>query len=649
MWTNEQKHAIDVRDKSILVSAAAGSGKTAVLVERIIGLIKQGEIRLDKLLITTFTVAAAGEIRGRILKSLTDRLNQNPDDGKLAEQIALFDRATIGTIHSFCQTILRNNFYKTPLPADFQIMDDAKLEILKEEVLSEVIEEEYAQGNENFLEFAEGYCPGKDDSTLREIIKKLHIYSTATKDPVAWLEKCKDLYLIKDMSPDQYLSEGWGGEYIKSLPPMLSSYILTYSYLIDESDIEEGYEAYGDFLRSEQSKLADLYHLTRRTKSWTEVSNAIQDFVFERIPNRAKGSDDTVKKLVSAHREKLKKIFNTYKNEVFYGDAYQIYEDIQVAGKYAVALCDVVIKFTNAYSQAKLKKGWVDFSDLEHYTIKLLKEYPDDFKDKYDALMIDEFQDTNEAQAEIFYSLSNGKNLFVVGDIKQSIYRFRNAQPQLFAQMDNMYCQHPEKGETIYLAKNFRCSGQVVDFANRIFTRVMNPWVGEVDYGGKERLVRGGSSANDGYVEINIISKKFAKEDERSDDELMTNELRREAMLVAKKIHSLVEVEKPLIYDKSADCMRPVEYRDITVLSRKSKGVISIFAEEIAALGMPVYCDETGSFSNTTEITFLMSLLRVIDNPLQDVELLGVLRSPVFGFNDDDLVALRGISKTASV
>ena len=649
MWTNEQQYAIDVRDKNILVSAAAGSGKTAVLVERIINLIKQGEIRLDKLLITTFTVAAAGEIRERILKSLTDYLNENPDDGAMATQIALFDKATIGTIHSFCQAILRNNFYKTPLPADFKIMDDAQLELLKEEVLSEVIEEEYEREDEAFLAFAEGYCPGKDDSALRTIIKKLHVYSTATKDPVAWLEKCKDLYDLGDMSPDQFLSKGWGGEYIKGIPPMLSAYITTYSYLVELSDNEEGYEAYGDFLKNEQDKLLDLYSLINKSNSWKEISLAVHSFVFERMPSKAKGSDDTVKKIVSTHREKLKKIFNNYKTEVFYDDADGICRDTQVAGKFAKALCDVVIKFEKAYSDAKLKKGWVDFSDLEHYTIKLLKEHREDFIGQYDALLIDEFQDTNEAQAEIFYSLSNGKNLFVVGDIKQSIYRFRNAQPQLFSRMDNLYNEHPEYGETICLAKNFRSSGKVVDFANRVFSRVMNTWVGEVNYGERESLKRGGNLLNNGHVEVNIISKKFANEDQRSDEELMTNELRREAMLVAKKIYNLVEVEKPFIYDKSIDAMRRVEYRDITVLSRKSKGVISIFAEEIAALGMPVYCDETGSFENTTEITFLLSFMRVIDNPLQDIEMLAILRSPVFGFNDDDLVTLRGIDKKCSV
>ncbi len=649
MWTNEQQHAIDVRDKNILVSAAAGSGKTAVLVERIITLIKQGEIRLDKLLITTFTVAAAGEIRERILKSLTEHLNRNPNDGEMAEQIALFDKATIGTIHSFCQAILRNNFYKTPLPADFKIADEAQLELLKEEVLSEVIEEEYEKADEAFLAFAEGYCPGKDDSSLRAIIKQLHNYSTATKDPIGWLEGCMDLYDLKDMTPDEYLFKGWGGEYIKSIAPMISAYISTYSHLIDEADAAEGYEAYSDFLRYEQDKLLDLYGKVAHPISWEQVSIAVQTFIFERMPSRAKGSDEAVKKLVSKSRDKLKRIFNEYKTEVFYDNAEQICHDVQTAGRFARALCQVVIKFSKEYSAAKLKKGWVDFSDLEHYTIQLLKEHKEDFKDSYDAIMIDEFQDTNEAQAEIFYSLGNGKNLFVVGDIKQSIYRFRNAQPQLFVRMDRQYNEEPEKGENIYLAKNFRSSKRVVDFANRVFCNVMNLWVGEVDYRERESLARGGNLLNNGHVEINIISKKFSNEDELNDNELMTNVLRREAILAAKKIYSLVEEEKPFIYDKSIDGMRRIEYRDITVLSRKSKGIISIFAEEIANLGMPVYCDETNGFENTTEITFLLSLMRIIDNPLQDIEMLAVLRSPVFGFNDDDLVSLRSIDRSSSI
>ncbi len=649
MWTNEQQHAIDVRDKNILVSAAAGSGKTAVLVERIITLIKQGEIRLDKLLITTFTVAAAGEIRERILKSLTDYLNENPNDGTIAEQIALFDKATIGTIHSFCQTILRNNFYKTPLPADFKIADDAQLEVLKEEVLNRVIEDEYERADEIFLAFAEGYCPGKDDGSLRTLIKGLHNYSTATKDPVEWLTNCKERYDLKGISADEYLSKGWGGEYIKGIAPMLNSYICTYPYLIDQADMTEGYEKYGDFLQLEQENLTELYNVVSSSKSWTEVSKAIHSFEMGTLPRRGKGSDDNIKNLVSKHRTKLKASINSYKHEVFYDNAENICKDVETAGRFAKALCDVVIKFTQEYSDAKLKKGWVDFSDLEHYTIKLLKEHGDDFKDSFDAIMIDEFQDTNEAQAEIFYNLGNGKNLFVVGDIKQSIYRFRNAQPQLFARMDRQYNEEPEVGENIYLAKNFRSSSRVVDFANMVFCNVMNRWVGEVDYGEKESLIHGGNKENTGHVEVNIIAKKFANEDELNDEQLMTNDLRREAILVAKKIYNLVEVDKTLIYDKSINSMRPVEYRDITVLSRKKRGTTQVFAEEIANLGIPVYCDETGSFENTTEITFLLSLMRIVDNPLQDIEMLAVLRSPVFEFNDDDLVNLRSIDKSSSI
>ncbi|MDD4688742.1 MAG: helicase-exonuclease AddAB subunit AddA [Eubacteriales bacterium] len=648
MWTNEQQHAIDVRNKNILISAAAGSGKTAVLVERIITMIKNGEIRLDKLLITTFTVAAAGEIKERILKSLTDYLNDNPDNSYVAEQIALFDKATIGTIHSFCQSMLRNNFYNTPLPSDFRIADAATLEMIKEEMLTQVIEEEYEKGDEAFNEFADGYSTSKDDSSLRDMIKDLHRYSEATRNPIEWLESCIDRYDMKDMTPDEYLSQGWGQEYIKGIPPMLDANILAYNYLIDLAEETEGYESYAPFLAEEHANLTELLKIISNADSWSVISDAINSFTFPTMPRRAKGSLEDVSKIVGKNRNKLKDKIASYKKDIFYGTPEQICNDIQIAGKFAKVLCNLAINFERAYAEAKLKKGIVSFADLEHYTIRLLEEHGDLFRDRYDAIMIDEFQDTNEAQADIFRMLSNGENLFMVGDIKQSIYRFRNAQPQLFARMDNDYSHNPSNGETIYLAKNFRCSERVVDFVNLIFARIMNTWIGEVDYGEKESLIRGGAGENEGYVEVNIIGKKFADDKDISDSALMTNDLTREAMLAAKHIYNLVEKEKALIYDKRLNTMRPVEYSDITVLAR-GKNAVKIFAEEIGALGIPVYCQEAGSFSNTIEITFILSLLRVIDNPLQDVELLGILRSPVFGFDDDDLVALRSLDKNKSI
>lgn len=647
MWTNEQQHAIDARDKNILVSAAAGSGKTAVLAERVLTMIKNGEIRIDKLLIATFTTAAAGEIRERILNNLMRSLSEEPDNNYLAQQIAMFEKANIGTIHSFCQTLLRSNFYKTPLPADFKIGDTAELELIKEEVLADIIEEEYEKGSEDFMMFAQGYCPGKDDISLRELIKNLHSYSMSVSDPTEWLESCMDRFDLKDMTPDEFLSRGWGGEFIGNAADNLKSCIDVYDSLTDLADSTPGYEKYGGFLEAEKEMLTQTLNMLTKG-SWNIAAQAVSSVSFGRIPNRQKGSEEFTKNRVASHRDNVKKIFTDLK-KVLYADAQTVYNDTCKAGVFAKVLCGITIKFEKAYSEAKLKKGLVDFSDLEHYTIKLLRQHGDELRDKYDALMIDEFQDTNEAQAEIFTALSRGNNLFTVGDIKQSIYRFRNAQPQLFARMDKKYSENPENGETVYLSKNFRSSEAVINFANCIFRRVMNMNVGEVDYGEKESLVMGGSSCNTGHVEINIISKDFEDDSDLTEDEFMTDSLRREAMLAARRIYSIVEQEKVPVYDKSTGQMRPAQYGDITILSRKSKGVSQVFAEELALLGIPSYCEETGSYFAAAEITFIMSLLKVIDNPLQDVELLAVLRSPVFGFNDDDLVTLRSSDRECSI
>lgn len=648
MWTNEQQHAIDVRDKNILVSAAAGSGKTAVLVERIINLIKQGEIRTDRLLITTFTVAAAGEIRERILKSLTACLNENPNDGLIAEQVAMFERASIGTIHSFCQNLLRNNFYRTPLPADFRLADTAELELLKEEVLDEVIENEYEKGDDIFLRFAEGYCRGKDDSALRALVKEIHAYSEATSDPVEWLEWCKSRYEMGDMTPSQFLAKSWGGEYIKTMLPLFEIYFDGYAQLLEQAKVEEGYEKFPPLLINEVEMIKNLYEVIKAA-DWDSIREALQQIKFESLPTRKRTTDNRLKDKVAAHRQAVKDAIADWTKNIFIADAQTICNETLLAGSFVKCLCDIVIKFYKEYSQAKLEKGWLAFADLEHYTIKLLREHGDELRSRYDALMIDEFQDTNEAQAEIFKNLSNGKNLFVVGDIKQCIYRFRNAQPQMFARMDRDYEENPDHGENIYLAKNFRCSGAVVDFTNCIFKNVMNKHLGEIDYGSKESLIRGGSKENDGFVEINIIEKKFNPDSVLTEDDLMTDSMQREAMLVARRIYRLVEEEKALIYDKALDCMRPVEYRDITILSRNKKRVSTVFSQAVADLGIPVYCEETGSYFSTTEISFIIALLRVIDNPLQDVELLAVLRSPVFAFDDDDLAQLRSEDKHCSV
>lgn len=645
-WTENQQRAIDLRGCNILVSAAAGSGKTAVLVERVQNMLSSHELDISRLLITTFTNAAASEMRGRISQSLTKKLDENSKDTYLQRQLALFERANIGTIHSYCQNLLRNHFHEIGLSANFKIADDVDTTMLKQQALEIVLEEKYQQLDEGFLKLLDGYGGKKDDSLIGDIIIKIYEFARSTPDPKAWISMCKNNFINNCGDENSFLSSGWGGAYINALEVELAGAIEEYDSMISLAEIVEGYEKYIDFFIQEKEKLIDLEKHTRQP-DWNTMYEGIQNITFDRLPRKAKEADETVGDLLKKKRNKIKDRFKDWK-KVFYADASRICQELEQLAVPMCALCDLVDTFDDVFAGLKRENNLVDFSDLEQFTIQLLNKNHE-IKENYDQILIDEYQDTNGAQAKIFERLGRGDNSFVVGDVKQSIYRFRNAQPQLFLEKAVAY-ENSDKGQSIYLANNFRSSKGIIDVANYIFEHIMSEKVGEVAYQDDEKLIfsGGGGGLNVPSVELHIIEKRLEQDAELTDEEWQLDAVTREAQLAARRIVQLVERDKPLIFDKKAGTNRAVTYGDITVLMRKTKTNANILAGELALLGVPVYCEDSDGYFASIEITTILSLLQVIDNPLQDIALVSVLRSPIMQFSDDELVQLRNKNKKKS-
>lgn len=652
-WTKEQEDAIYKKDSNILVAAAAGSGKTAVLVERIIQKILIEKIDIDKLLVVTFTNAAAAEMKERVLEAIYKKIEEEPDNKHLQKQLVLLGKSNICTIHSFCLDVIKNNFFEIDLSSNFRIGSEEEIELLRQEVLEDLFEKLYEEENEAFAKLVDTYTGYRGDEPLKEIVLKIYKYIQSTPFPSEWLKE--NVQKFKTQEEDRDFSETiWGKILLKEIEDEVIDSINSLKSYRNKCATYFEMEKFTNVLENDIEKLKEFQECINT--SWDKAYDFFYAISFDRWPtdknvvtvlkDEAKDARDVVKKKLN---ETVKKIL-LYKSKEAFSDIFQMYEILNI-------LKDVILEFSKEYQEKKKEKNLIDFNDIEHYALKILvkkdengeyikSEVAKKYENKFVEIAIDEYQDSNQVQEYILSTISKGNNVFMVGDVKQSIYKFRQACPEIFLNKYNTYSlDGNDKGLKIQLFKNFRSKENVLDFTNTIFKNIMSEELGDINYTEEEFLNLGADFETKengvGNAELHIID--LAEENEEDDDEERIEKQEIEARFVAQKIEELIQ-SKLLIKDKKLG-YREIKYKDIVILLRSTAHIAPIFEKELLNRNIPVFTDCTSEYLDTIEIQTIMNLLKILDNPIDDISLVSVLRSQIGGFSDNELVEIRLVNK----
>lgn len=673
-WTEEQWSAITARGSNLLVAAAAGAGKTAVLVERVFLRISSEEdpVDVDRLLVVTFTNAAAAEMRERIGTALLQALNANPGSRHLERQLSLLNRAPITTLHAFCLELVRQHFYRLDLDPNFRIADDTEAVLLRLEVLEELLETYYEKEDPDFLRLVECYGGERDDAALQDLILRLDTFARSQPWPKQWLEQAAVSFRLPgEISPDEL-------PWIRNLKESIflelekAESLLRRALVISrqpggpapyEANLEE------DLARIQELKAACCL-------PWKELGAVFRGFKFNTLKRCRNDVDENLKKQAQAFRDEAKKLTVQLRDAYFLREPEDWFQDFSELEPLVKMLCRLTAEFQEAYRQAKLKRCLVDFSDLEHFSLELLMEPESgpgnlipsaiaaELRERFVEVLVDEYQDINSIQDTILQLVSRQgstwPNLFMVGDVKQSIYRFRLAEPGLFLHKYKSYASEPGTLERrIDLSKNFRSRREVVDGTNFIFRQIMTERFGEMAYDAKAELVYGADYPpveGQWPAELHLIDRKtpeppaeetgeekdISAEHESDVEELGATQL--EARLIGRRIQELLAGKNGspfLVFDRGMKSYRPVTYRDIVVLLRATKNGANVFLEEFRQLGIPAHAELGTGYLAAAEVETLLALLKVIDNPLQDIPLAAVLRSPLVGLSAQELAYIR--------
>lgn len=656
-WTSDQKKVIGIRDKNVLVSAAAGSGKTAVLVERIISIVT-GEggnepVDIDKLLVVTFTRAAAGEMRERILSALEKKSLEQPLNEHLRKQLTYIHNAKITTIDSFCSDVVREHFGNIDLDPAFKVGDTGELTLLRSDVVAEILEENYERGEEGFLKFIDIYSGSKSDSDIEDIILRLYDFSRSYPVPEKWLAGLVDSYKKEN-----------AGQWLDMITDDIKSRLAEAGNsmrLAAELCTDGTFDGYRRVIEDEYSRFLDILS----EEQFDRIGECIKTMSFGRLP-ALKGlseEDELLKKQLQSIRDGYKKTVKTISTKYFTRKPSDILADVYECLPVVETIVKLVNQFADAYKTAKQDKNLVDFSDLEHYALEILvnedeqgRLVPTDTaremsKDFYEV-MIDEYQDSNLVQEVILNAVAGRgesvHNVFMVGDVKQSIYKFRLARPELFMEKYNTYVPVETKGEEkkIILSKNFRSRHQVLDFCNMIFKQIMTKGLGGISYDEENMLYPGFDYPEDeeNPYKAEVLFVDTGEDDELSGDEEPLGNIELEAALTAKRIKELVYGKNgnaPLnVYDKETGGLRAVRFSDIAILFRSTARYGEAYTEVLMAEGIPVYTSLSEGYFDTFEIGAILDLLSVIDNPRQDIKLAAVLRN-IFGLTENMLADIR--------
>jgi ATP-dependent helicase/nuclease subunit A len=638
-WTEKQQEVISRRNRNILVSAAAGSGKTAVLVERIIQRILDAEhkVDIDRILVVTFTKAAASEMRERIADAIEKKLEEEPENTHLLRQSSLIHNARITTIHSFCQSVIRNYFYKIDLEPSFRIGDEGEIELLKSDVLDQLLEEKYEEADEKFLEFAEKFSSDKKDDPLKEQILQVYEYARSEPWPEKWLAHALEQYRLS--SVEEIADKDWMKEVAKVISAQISGLEKLYEEALLLCESPGGPVSYLATLMEEQAALKDLSECSDFSQLKQKMG-----FEFGKLPRKNKDADEDLTKKTKEIRDSVKKQYNALKEKWFSQSDEDLLFHMQGAEKSAQQLVHIVLEFMEAYEAEKRERAVLDFSDLEHNALKILvdeesgeaTDVAEEYRRFYEEIMIDEYQDSNYVQELILSTISRGKesipNMFMVGDVKQSIYGFRLARPDLFMEKYHSYQTNGERNCKIELSQNFRSRTCVLDSINEIFFKLMKEDLGGIEYDADNALYPGNLYPN----EDELINKTQIL--------LTDKETGAEAALVAKEIRKLTDSANPMqVFDKKTGQMREIRYGDIVIIMRSIKGSADQMTRMLKDVGIPAISQSQTGYFTATEIRQLLAYLKIIDNPRQDIPLAAVLKSPIYSFTGEMLSKIRSI------
>ncbi len=664
-WTEEQQQAIKEKGANILVAAAAGSGKTAVLVERIINKVINEKIDIDRILVVTFTSAAASEIRERILEAIYKKLEENPEDTNLQKQINLINKANISTIHSFCLDVIRNNFYELDISSNFRVADTTEIELMKYEVLDELFEEKYLSNDKDFEDLINIYTGYRGDEGLQNLVLNIYKFIQSSPFPEKWLNDKVNLF--KNTNQD-FAQTIWGKTILENIEEELTEGIMQLQNILkDMKKIDE----LSKFTKIIQEDIYNLEDILRYTNSWDNTLTKINNLVWQKWPTDKKITID-LKEQAKEVRNKVKEIINkSIKKKIAY-DSIQANEDINEMHVTLTKLKNLLVEFMFKFASKKKEKNVVDFNDIEHFALKILigengeaTELAKKYREKFQEIAIDEYQDSNLVQEQILTSISKGNNIFMVGDVKQSIYKFRQARPELFLEKYKNYNLKQEisgnsLGLKIQLFKNFRSRENILNITNLVFQNIMSEKVGEIEYNEKEYLNYSAGYKEPeentdyaGKTELHIIDLKEKEEifinDEEIDEKIEVEKIENsvlEAKFVAKKINELLN-SNYMVFDKEQG-YRKITPKDIIILLRATTNIAPIYEKELADLNLPVFSDSSSQYLDTMEIQIIVSILKIINNPIQDIPLVTVLRSPIFAFTDNDLISIRLTNKSCS-
>ena len=645
-WTTEQQQVIDLRNRNILVSAAAGSGKTAVLVERIVKIItdKNHPVDIDHLLIVTFTNAAAAEMRERIGNAIEKALDEQPGNEHLLRQLTLIHNAQITTIDSFCLYVVRNHFHEINLEPNFRIGDEGELKLLREDVLGRVLEQNYEEPSEAFSDFVEGYASGRTDAALNEMILQLYEFSRSYPWPEKWLDSFVGIYRIENR--EELDRAEWLAPLTQNIRFVLKDceQLLRQALAVTQQD--DGPDMYEKAVRSDLEKYESLSKLT----SFCELSGALSDIKYDRLASsRGFEGDPDKLELVKSLREQAKDVVKKLCRQYFFCSPEMMIGQLERTEPMLEEVVRLTKQFADEFAAAKRRKNLVDFHDVEHFALQILvdeetekaKKTAEEFRDTFEEIMIDEYQDSNEVQETLLCSISREErgenNIFMVGDVKQSIYRFRLARPELFMKKYDSYSLEESTTQRIDLHKNFRSRAEVLTCTNDIFYKIMVRSLGNVEYDAEAALYPGASYpvSADFTPEILLAGSN----DELLEDTELSDKKTLEAKIVAEEIRHLMKTQP--VTDKATGELRAARYSDIVILLRSLSGWADSLVEVLNGNGIPAHTVSSTGYFSTVEVQTVLSMLRLLDNPRQDIPMAAVLRSPMAGLTDEELAVLR--------
>lgn len=651
-WTNEQQAAIDSRGQTLLLSAAAGSGKTAVLVERIIRrlLDKEYPIDITELLVVTFTKAAAAEMRDRIGTALMKALSETKDS-RVERQLALLPSAQISTLHAFCQHVIRKYFYTIDLDPAFSIAGEEELNLLRRQVLEDVFLSYYEDDEKASILYplADMFGSDRGDDVLMDTVSRMYTYARSLAWPEHWLKEAARAY---DVAPDAVIDDMvWAGPIKDAVRRILEEDAHLYDGVLYHLRQREAFAPACDTFVAEQAALRQA----AQARSWNDLSRFVRAIDFPRLKSLRKLSDDdkAVWERCKKVRDDVKKdVIKTLQSVYFSATPEEWLDGMRAMKPVMDGLVTLTLDFAKAYGAAKKEKGWIDFSDLEHFCLQILlapdasPEHPvpsaaaEELRSQYEEVFIDEYQDTNGVQELITRLVSGEDNRFMVGDIKQSIYRFRLADPTLFLEKYQSFSRDEKAVQRcIDLGRNFRSVPVVLDAVNAVFSRAMTAEAAGMDYGEREKLYAGRQAPDDerwigGPVEVDIVP---TPSDEEDDDGSTAFE--KECRFIAGRIGELLASGR--MAARKDGTLEPLSYRHIVVLLRSMAGKADVLIQALQEGGIPSYAEQSGGYFAAVEVQVMLALLRCIDNPEQDLAMAAVLRSPLVGLDETALAGVR--------